>query len=150
MKYTGKEWSSIQVEENGKPEFCWCNITLYHLLNTGIKSIILGNLKDNENIKKYPTQFITIGDLKLSKGTKVNIKFLISLEEDNYNLYPDKFSAYLTDTDVVDIYNKIVDLFENYACDLDTDIDNVIIELAELEVLKEEKQNGNKYNKCKI
>lgn len=139
MKYTGKEKSSIQVEENGNPKFCLCNITLYHLLNNGIRGIITGNLKNYEEIKKYLTQFITIGDLKLSKGTKINIKFLVSLEEDNYNLYPEKFTAYLTNTDVIDIYNNIIDLFDDYAYDLDTDIDNVIIELTELEVLKEEK-----------
>lgn len=138
MKYTGKECSSIQVEKDGKPRFCWCNITLYHLINTGIKGIIVGNIQKCGKIEKFPTQFMNIGDLKLSKGQKVNIKFLISLEEDNYNLYPEKFTAYLTNLDVIDIYNKITELFENYACDLDTDIDNVIIELTELEILKEE------------
>ena len=94
MKFTGKEWSSIQVKEYNKPKFCWCHITLYHLLNTGIKSIITGNLKKYGDIKKYPTDHITINDLKLSKGTKVNIRFLVSLEEDYYNLYPEKLSAY--------------------------------------------------------
>lgn len=139
MKYTGKEWSSLQVEKEGKPEFCWCHITLYHLLNTGIKSNILGDLKNCEKIRKYPTQFITIGDLKLSKGTKVNIKFSVSLEEDNYNLYPEKFTAYSPNIDVSDIYNNIIDLFEDYAYELDTDIDNVIIELTGIEISKEEK-----------
>lgn len=133
MKFTGKEWSSIQVEENNKPEFCWCNITLYHLLNTGIKSIIIGNLKEYGDIKKYLTDFVTINDLKISKGTKVNIRFLISLVEDNYNLYPEKLSAYLVNIDVADIYNNIISLFEDYAYELDTDIDNIIIELTELE-----------------
>lgn len=139
MKFTGKEWSSIQVKENDKPKFCWCHITLYHLLNSGIRSIIMVNLKKCGDIKRYPTDFITINDLKISKGTKVNIKFLISLEEDYYNLYPEKFSAYLSNIDAADIYNNIVSLFEDYAYELDTDIDNVIIELTELEVLKEEK-----------
>lgn len=139
MKFTGKEWSSIQVEENKAPSICWCHITLYHLLNTNIKSIITNNLKKYEDIKRYSTNFITIEDLKLSKGTKVNICFLISLQEDNYNLYPQKLSAYVSNIDVADIYNNIVCLFEDYAYELDTDIDNVIIELTELEVSKEEK-----------
>lgn len=143
MKYTGKEWSSIQVEENGKPKFCWCNITLYHLLNTGIKSIITSDLENYEKIQKFPTQFMTIGDLKLSKGVKVNIKFLASLKEDTYNLYPEKFTAYLTNIDVSDVYNKIVELFEDYAYELDTDINNVIIELTELEILKGGKTDEN-------
>lgn len=135
MTYTGKEWSSIQVLENGKPEFCWTCINLYHLLNTGIKDIIIGNLKRYGYIKKYSTDFVTINNLKLSKGTKVNIKFLVSLKEDNYNLCPEKLSAYLSNTDIVDIYNCIVDLFEEYAYELDTDIDNIILELIELTVL---------------
>ena len=139
MKFTGKEWSSIQVKEYNKPKFCWCHITLYHLLNTGIKSIITGNLKKYGDIKKYPTDYITINDLKLSKGTKVNIRFLVSLEEDYYNLYPEKLSAYLSNIDVTDIYNNIVTLFEDYAYELDTDIDNIIIELTELEILRQEK-----------
>lgn len=138
MKFTGKEWSSIQVEENGNPRFCWCNITLYHLLNTGIKNIINGNIENYGKIKKYPTQFITIEDLKLSKGTKINVKFLVSLKEDNCNLCPKKFRAYFKNIDVVDIYNNIIDLFEEYAHELDTVIDNVIIELSELEIVKEE------------
>lgn len=139
MKFTGKEWSSIQVTENNKPEFCWSNITLYHLLNTGIRSIITGNLKKYGYIKKYDTDFITINDINLSKGAKVNIKFLISLKEDYYNLYPKSFSTYLANIDVADIYNDIIILFEDYAYELDTDIDNLILELTELEILKEEK-----------
>lgn len=139
MKFSGKEWSSIQVEENGRPLFCLCHITLFNLLNTGIKNIITGNLKNCGNIKKYPTDFVTINDLKLSKSTKVNIRFLISLKEDNYNLYPEQLSAYLVNIDVADMYNNIISLFEDYAYELDTDIDNIVIELTEIEVLKEEK-----------
>lgn len=139
MNFTGEEWSSAQVEENGKPSFCLCHITLYHLLNTGIKSIITCNLKKYGDIKRYSTDFVTINDLKISKGTKVNIRFQISLQEDNYNLYPEKLTAYINNIDVADIYNNIVSLFEDYAYELDTDIDNIIIELTELEVSKEEK-----------
>lgn len=139
MSYTGKEWSSIQLEENGKPQFCWCNITLFHLLNTGIKNMIISYLKKDEEIKKYTTDFITINDLKLSKGTKVNVKFLISLKEDYYNLYPKKLLAELINIDVMDIFNEIIDLFDNYSYELDTDIDNIIIELTEItKLLKEE------------
>lgn len=137
MKLTGKEGSSIQVLENGKPKFCWTCINLYHLLNTGIKDIIMGNLKRYGDIKKYSTDFVTIDNLKLSKGTKVNMKFLISLKEDYYSLCPEKLSAYLSNIDVIDIYNNIVNLFEDYAYELDTDIDNIIIELTELEISKD-------------
>ena len=82
MKYTGKEKSSIQVEENGNPKFCCSNISLYHLLNTRIKNIINSNLNYCEEIKRYSTDFLTIKNLKLSKGTKVNVRFLVSLKED--------------------------------------------------------------------
>lgn len=138
MSYTGKEWSRIQVEENGKPQFCWCNITLYHLLNTAIKGMTISKLNKDEEIKKVSTDFITINDLKLSKGTKVNVKFLVSLKEDYYNLYPEKLLSELNNIDVREIFNKIVELFDNYAYALDTDIDNVIIELTEIRELSKE------------
>ncbi len=138
MKFKGEERASIQIKGNARPEICLSNITLYQLLNTGIKSIIINELKKYDDIKRYSTEYITINNLKLSQGTKVNIRFLIFPQEDNYNLYPEKLSAYLSSIDVKDIYNNIVILFEDYAYDMDTDIDNIIIELTELEVLKEE------------
>lgn len=132
MKLTGKERSSIQLEEKGEPIF----YSLYHLLNTGIRGIIVENLKQVKEIEKYITQFITIGDFKAEKGTKVNMNFLISLEEDFYEIYKQKFSAYTNDLNVADIYNNIVDLYEDYAYELDTDIDNIKIELIEIELSK--------------
>jgi len=132
MKLTGKERSSIQLEEKGETIF----YSLYHLLNTGIRGIIVENLKQGKEIEKYITQFITIGDFKAEKGTRVNMNFLISLEDDFYGLYKQKFSAYTNDLNVADIYNNIVDLYEDYAYELNTDIDNIKIELIEIELSK--------------
>ena len=143
MKLTGKEWCSLQVEENGNPRFCHCHITIYHLLNTGIKGDIVNALKKNREIKKYKTDFITVEksrntkvEIKISKGTKINMKFLVSLEEDNYGLLKERLSTRFDNVDVSDVYNYIIELFEDYAYELDTDVDNIKIELVELEICK--------------
>lgn len=141
MKFNGNEWVSLQVEKNGKPFFRLCNITLYDLLNIGLKDLIMENLRDSNEIKKFTTQFVTFNNFKISKGSKVNIKFEVSLEEDHYNIYRGaKFSAYFQDLDIKDIYNSIVELFENYAYELDTDIDNIKIEMTEL-IVNETEEN---------
>lgn len=140
MKFTGKENVSLQLEENAKPSFSLCNITLFDLLNTEIKDLIMEDLRESNEIKKFNAQFVAFDNLKISNGSTVDIKFNISLEKDHYNIYRGaKFSAYFQNLDIKNIYNSIVELFEDYAYELDTDIDNIKIEMTELIVNEMEK-----------
>ncbi len=136
MICNGRELASLQIEKDNKPICKFCSTTLNILLNDGIRNNIINHLKVNSKIEKFTTQFLTINDIKMEKGTKVYIKFLISLQEDYYNIYKDKFKAYAEKLDIKEFYNYVVDLYEDYAYELDTDIDNIKIELTEIKVLE--------------
>ena len=134
MKCNGTELASLQIEKNNKPICKFDSTTLNILLNDGIRNNIINDLKVNSKKQKFTTQFLTINNIKLEKGTKVYIKLLISLEEDYYNIYKDKLEVYIGELDIKEFYNYIVDLYEEYAYELDTDVDNIKIELVEIKV----------------
>ena len=131
MKCNGTELASLQIGNSNNPTCEYGLIALNILLNDGIRNNIL---KVNNKIKKFTTQFLIINNMKLEKGTKVYIKLLISLEEDYYNIYKNKLEVYIQKLDIKDFYNYIVDLYEEYAYELNTEIDNIKIELAEIKV----------------
>ena len=134
MKCNGTELASLQIEKNNKPICKFCSTTLNILLNDGIRNNLINHLKVNGKREKFTTQFLTINNMKLEKGTKVYIKFLISLEEDYYNIYKDKFKVYIEELDIKEFYNYIVELYEEYAYELDTEVDNIKIKLIEIKV----------------
>lgn len=134
MKCNGTEIANLQIEKNNKPICKFDSTTLNVLLNDGIRNNIINDLKVNSKKRKFTTQFLTINNIKMEKGTKVYIKLLISLEKDYYNIYKDKFEVYIEEIDIKEFYNYIVDLYEEYAYELDTDVDNIKIELVEIKV----------------
>lgn len=136
MKCNGTEIANLQIEKDNKPICKFCSTTLNILLNDGIRNNIINHLQANGKIEECTTQFLTISDVKLEKGTKVSIKFLISLEEDYYHIYKDKFKVYVEKLDIKEFYNYIANLYDEYAYELDTDIDNIKIELVEIKVLE--------------
>ena len=136
MICNGTELASLQIEKDNKPICRFCPTTLNILLNDGIRNRVINYLKVNSKIEKFTTQFLTINNMKIEKGTKVYMKFLISLQEDYYNIYKNKFEAYVEKLDIKEFFNYIVDLYEEYAYELDTEIDNIKIELTEIQVMK--------------
>ena len=127
MKCNSEDQASLQIEKNERPFCRFHTVSLNVLLNDGIRNYIVNHLKSCKKIEKLTTDYLIINDLKLEKGTKVNIKFLISLENDSYKIYKDKFENYVENLDIKDLFNYIVDLFEDYAYELDTEIDNIKI-----------------------
>ena len=138
MKCNGTELASLQIEKDNKPICKFGSTPLNVLLNDGIRNKIMNHLEVSSEIEKFTTQFLTVNDMKIEKGTKVYIKFLISLEEDFYNIYEDKFDNYAEGIDIKEFYNYVADLYEDYAYELDTDIDNIKIELTEIKVVEGE------------
>lgn len=136
MKCNGTELASLQIEKDNKPICKFCQTTLNTLLNDGIRNNIINQIEVNNKIDKFTTTFLTINNTKLEKGTKVNIEFLISLEEDNYHIYKNDFNNYADRLDITEFYNYLAYLYEDYAYELDTDINNIKIELVEIKVVK--------------
>ena len=138
MKLTGKESVSLYTEKNGERNFTICALNLDQLLNIFILDRMCLNLIKNKT-EKLITGYLTINDMKISKGTKVSVKFQASLKETISELENTKYDAVHKDLDISEFYNHVVELFDFYAYELDTVIDNIKLELVELEVLKEDK-----------
>lgn len=138
MKLTGKESVSLYTEKNGERNFTICALNLDQLLNIFILDRMCLNLIKNKT-EKLVTGYLTIDDIKISKGTKVSVKFQVSLKESISGLENTKYDAVHQNLDISDFYNHVVELFDFYAYELDTVIDNIKLELIELEQLKEEK-----------
>lgn len=138
MKLTGKEMVSLYTEKDGERNFTISQLNLDQLLNIFILDRMCLQLIKNK-VEKLVTGYLTIDDIKISKGTKVSVKFQVSLKETIAGLENTKYDAVHHDLDITEFYNHVVELFEFYAYELDTVIDNIKLELIELELLKEEK-----------
>lgn len=136
MNLTGNELASLHAKrEEDRWEFTICQLNLNQIINNFILDRIKMELKKDLKNRMLITEDITINDLKISKGTKVKVKFSVSLKETIPILENRVYNAYSNSLDIKDFYNHIVELFDFYAYELDTDIDNIKIELNELEIL---------------
>lgn len=143
MKLTGKEMVSLYNEKDGERYFTISQLNLNQLLNFFILDRMCAQLEKNEP-EKLVTGYLTINDLKISKGTKVFVKFQVSLKETIPGLENTKYDAVNPNLDISEFYNHVVELYDFYAYELDTVIDNIRVELIELEILKEDKYDENK------
>ena len=141
MKLTGKEIVSLHAEKNGEYYFGIYEECLNKLLNVYILDKFCMQLIKNEKTG-IVTNYLKINDMKISKGTKVSLKFQISLKETITGLENKNFTAIHSDLDISDFYNLVVELFDYYACKLNTVIDNIKIELIELEIKNSEVLKG--------
>lgn len=137
MKLTGKENVSLYTEKDGERNFTISQLNLDQLLNIFILDKMCRELVKGK-IEKLVTGYLTINDIKISKGTKVYVKFQASLKETIVGLENTKFAAIQDKLDISEFYNHVVELFEFYAHELDTVIDNIKLELIELKI-KEKK-----------
>ena len=136
MKLTGNELASLHAKrEEDRWEFTICQLSLNQIINVFILDRINNELKEGKKNSKLTTEDITIEDLTISKGTKVKVKFSVTLKETIPMLEGVVYNPYSNSLDIKDFYNHIVELFDFYAYALDTDIDNIKIELNELEIL---------------
>lgn len=138
MKLTGKEIVSLQAQKNGEYYFGIYEQSLNRLLNVYILDKFCMQLIKNKKTGKLVTNCLTINDMKISKGTKVSLKFRASLKK-NIPFSKNRKYATCNNLDISEFYNLVIELFDFYACALDTVIDNIKLELVELEILEEEK-----------
>lgn len=143
MKLTGKEMVSLYTEENGKSNFTISQLNLNQLLNTFILDRMCQQLIKNKNNERLTTGYLTINDMKISKGTKVSVKFRASLKKHIPIFKNTKYIATFPDLEISEFYNYVVDLFDFYAYELDTVIDNIKLELIELEIIDDKELKGD-------
>lgn len=142
MKLTGKEKVSLYTEKDEERNFTISQLNLEQLLNIFILDRMCLELVKGK-IEKLVTGYLTINDIKISKGTKVYVKFQVSLKETIAELENTKFTAVQDELDISEFYNHVVELFEFYAYELDTVIDNIKLELMELNIIDNQKLKGD-------
>lgn len=136
MKLTGKESVSLYTEKDGERNFTICALNLDQLLNIFILDRMGLELIKNKT-EKLDTGHLTINDMKISKGTKVSVKFRVSLKKSIFKNI--KYIIINQHLDISEFYNYVVELFDFCAYELNTVIDNIKLELFDLEILKENK-----------
>jgi|GEM_PF-4454491 hypothetical protein len=137
MRLTGKEKVSLYAEQNEKSNFIASELELKQLINGFILDKLCQQLIRNKDNGKIVTEYLSINDMKILKGTKVSLKFQVSLKKNEPFFKKVKYSTMYDKADISEFYNYVIELFEFYAYELDTVIDNIKIELKELKILNE-------------
>ena len=137
MRLTGKEKVSLYAEQNEKSNFIASELELKQLINGFILDRLCHQLIRNKDNGKIVTEYLSINDMKILKGTKVSLKFQVSLKKNEPFFKKVKYSTMYDKADISEFYNYVIELFEFYAYELDTVIDNIKIELKELKILNE-------------
>lgn len=143
MKLTGKEKVSLYTEKDGKRNFTISQLNLDQLINDFILDRRCQQLIKNKNNEKLTTGYLTINDIKISKGTKVSLKFQISLKKNIPFFKKIEYIAIFDKSDIAEFYNYVIELFDFYAYELDTVIDNIKLELIELEIIDDKELKGD-------
>ena len=138
MKLTGKEIVSLHAEKNGEYSFGIYEESLNKLLNVYILDKFCMQLIKNDKTG-IVTNYLKINDMKISKGTKASVKFRVSLKKSIPLLKNTKYISTCPRLDISEFYNHVIELFDLWAYELNTVIDNIKLELIELEILEEEK-----------
>ena len=137
MRLTGKEKVSLYAEQDGKNNFIASELELKQLINGFILDRLCQQLIRNKDNGKIVTEYLSINDMKILKGTKVSLKFQVSLKKNEPFFKKVKYSTMYYKAYISEFYNYVIELFEFYAYELDTVIDNIKIELKELKILNE-------------
>ena len=137
MRLTGKEKVRLYAEQDGKNNFIASELELKQLINGFILDRLCQQLIRNKDNGKIVTEYLSINDMKILKGTKVSLKFQVSLKKNEPFFKKVKYSTMYDKADISEFYNYVIELFEFYAYELDTVIDNIKIELKELKILNE-------------
>lgn len=135
MRLTGKEKVSLYTEKNGESNFNVTEANLEQLINVFILNRMCQQLIINNNDEKLVTTYLAINDTKIFKGTKVSLKFQISLKKNIPFLKKIKYIANFDNVDISEFYNHVIELFDFYAYELDTVIDNIKLKLIELKFI---------------
>lgn len=135
MNFNGNEIVYLYAkEDNGESKFTISFIKLDQLINSYILNKMLDELKQKTTNTKFNVETFTIEGLNIKKGTKVKLRFKVTLKE-TIPILKDLEYETIIELDIIEFYNYIIELFEGYAYELDTNIDNIRIELIELETV---------------
>lgn len=144
MIFDGNTRMSICYED----EFGKITIENYKL-NEIVKYIVAQSFTDiqiGNNYKNKIAKYIIINEKKYNLKTDISIELEISLLS-----VPIVCSGYFTqkykskkDIEIKDFYNYIVELIEYYAYELDTDFNNIKIEVKKIEILNVYEKEGIK------
>ncbi len=143
MKIDGNTRISICYEDNfGKITIE--NYTLNEIVNYIAAQSFVDIKLDNNNYKDKITNYIIIDGKKYNLKTDIRIKFEVSLLDIPIvcrKYFTQKYNA-ITEVEIKEFYKEIVELVNNYAYELDTDINNIKIETKELEILNVYEKEG--------
>ena len=115
MRLTGKEKVSLYAEQNEKSNFIASELELKQLINGFILDRLCQQLIRNKDNGKIVTEYLSINDMKILKGTKVSLKFQVSLKKNEPFFKKVKYSTMYDKADISEFYNYVIELFEFYA-----------------------------------
>lgn len=137
MNLTGNEIICLNAKEvNGESKFTISFIKLNQLINSYILNQMLKELEISSTNKKYCTEYLSIENISLYKDSLINLKCKVYMKEGLPMFENTEYESSIKELKVEEFYNHIVSLFDDYAYELDTVIDNIIVEIKEVEVLK--------------
>ena len=136
MKIDGNKLISILLEDDTSKM-----VIQNSSLNKVVNYIVLQDfvhLQFNEDSQKQETKYIIVDNKKYDSNTVITLKLQILLMETLIDLeyFKHKYDAIIPRIKLNDFHNEIVKFAETYACDLDTDINNLKIRVMELEIGK--------------
>ena len=120
------------------------NYTLNEIVNYISAQSFVDIKLGNNNYKDKIINYIIINDKKYNSKTDIRIKFEISLLDIPIvcrKYFTQKYNA-IIEVEIKEFYKEIIELVDNYAYELDTDINNIKIETKELEILNVYEKEG--------
>ncbi len=120
------------------------NYTLNEIVNYISAQSFVDIKLGNNNYKDKIINYIIINDKKYNSKTDIRIKFEVSLLDIPIvcrKYFTQKYNA-IIEVEIKEFYKEIIELVDNYAYELDTDINNIKIETKELEILNVYEKEG--------
>ena len=140
MKVDGEKNISILLEDDTSKMYIQ-NSSLNKVVNFIVLQDFV-HLQFNEESQKQETKYIIIDNKEYNSNAVISVKLQVSLLETLIDLeyFKHTYNAIIPKIKLNDFYNKIVSFAEEYACDLDTDINNLKIRVMELEIVNKEEE----------
>ena len=133
MKFTGKELISMSTKKDGKNCFTISDFTLNKLTNGFISDRICKELNEDGYNEKLITDYIIIDGTRYYGKSYIRIKMQAYLKDPLPFDRDRKYNVEHFELKVRDFYNFILDTFDSYAYELDTTIDNILVDIIEIE-----------------
>lgn len=129
--------------ENEQGKILMENYPLNYIVNNILQKAYADLQQEGQYIDKT-TQYMIINNTVYSKKADIKIELQISLLNVPIvckGYFKHKYDAY-TEIEIKDFYNEIVKIGDEYACDLDTDITNIKMNVKSIEILNNYELKG--------